>query len=111
MNLREIIEHGVDENIRAQSAGMQLNLETPAINVNFYVALDGKWTKIQEGTLTSVKTNGRYHISAAQLEAAYQDYGFTAASLNSANDLRFAHVDVDGANIWSCTPAKLVSDG
>lgn len=111
LNIHQIIEQGVDQNITASSTGMMSGLQMQQISVNFYVARDGRWVKVQSDTLNSVHSNGRYHISAAQLEAAYQDYGFTAASLNSTDNRRFAHVDVGGGNIWSCEPTQLGADG
>ena len=106
LDIREIIENGVTESITATADG-QLGLTTQVINVNYYASLDGAWVKIKSDTPTSVHANGRYNISAAQLEAAYRDYGFLAADIDSVNDLIFAHVDVGGAKIWSCTPTQI----
>lgn len=108
--ISDIITNGVTENITATSEGT-LDLTTQTITVNFFVCIDGTWTNIKTSQISSYVADGRYHLSAAQLEAVYGTYGFSASDITSANDLIFAHVDSGNTNIWSCTPTQIGSSG
>ena len=108
LSISEIIANGVTENVTATSDGM-MNLQTQEITVNFYVSVDDAWKRIGDSKrITSYVANGRYHLSAAQLESVYNVYGFTAADFSSGSGYLFAHTDAGGQNIYVCQPVELV---
>ena len=110
LSISEIIANGVTESITATSNGM-MNLQTQEITVNFYVSVEDAWKRIGDSKrITSYVANGRYHLSAAQLESVYNVYGFTAADFSSGSGYLFAHTDARGENIYACQPAQLVEN-
>lgn len=71
------------------------------IPVQYFVALNGKWTDITpegstsdgDGTYQFAKGGARYYVTAATLEGVYAQYGFTAADYKG--ELFFPHTKSD----------------
>lgn len=75
--------------------------ETGSIPVEYYVAENGAWIKINsvysEGTET-FGTVKRYYVTASTLATIYGAYGFTADSITSESDRIFPHTESKNPN-------------
>ena len=80
-----------------------------AARVQCYAALNGDWYLVASTTVTRKDSgsNGRYYITAEELEEIYGDYGFTAAGFKG--ERYFPHTDsYNSGYIWSDALPKQV---
>lgn len=106
VSIQNLIQNGLTENITATSTGIE-NESTG--NIRFFIAIDGKWTNLAERDMTLYTLNGRYALTAAQLESVYGAYGFLAGDLGGGDKL-FPHTSRDDTTIWA-DAAAVEKDG
>jgi len=96
VNIQNLIQNGLTENITATST----ETENATGYIRFFIAIDGKWTNLAERDMTLYTLNGRYALTAAQLESVYGAYGFRAGDLGGGDKL-FPHTSRDDTTIWA----------
>lgn len=72
------------------------------VQADFYVYIDDNWKKVHSVDVLYGKYDGRYLITAAQLEAAFADYGFSSDSFGSSYRC-IGYDDSRYENIWADT--------
>ena len=73
---------------------------TATVALKYYVYLDGSLDPVLEESRTLERENGRYYITAQQLETVYGDFGFEADSYQG--ERFFPHTDLhDTSLIWA----------
>ena len=79
------------------------------VALKYYVYLDGSLDPVLEESRTLERENGRYYITAQQLETVYGDFGFEADSYQG--ERFFPHTDLhDTSLIWADAPAYPVEN-
>ncbi len=74
------------------------------MTLRYYVYLDGSLDPVLEESRTLERENGRYYITAQQLETVYGDFGFEADSYQG--ERFFPHTDLHNTSlIWADAPA------
>lgn len=97
VSIQNLIQNGLTENITATSTGIE-NESTG--NIRFFIAIDGEWTVLAERDMTLYTLNGRYALTAAQLESVYGAYGFRAGDLEGGEKM-FPHTSRGDTTIWA----------
>lgn len=105
VSIQNLIQNGLTENITATST----ETENATGYIRFFIAIDGKWTNLAERDMTLYTLNGRYALTAAQLESVYGAYGFRAGDLGVGDKL-FPHTSRDDTTIWA-DAAAVEKDG
>lgn len=105
VSIQNLIRNGLTENITATST--ETANETG--NIQFFIAIDGEWTRLAERDMTLYTLNGRYALTAAQLESVYGAYGFRAGNLKGGSRM-FPHTSRGDATIWADAAAKEEND-
>lgn len=106
VNIQSLIANGITENIT--SSGTQ-QAATP-MSINFYVAVDGNWILLTHQEMEVYQPQeGRYYITAGQLESVYGKYGFCAEQLKTGTKY-FPHTTRGDGTIWADASA-VTEDG
>ena len=96
VSIQNLIQNGLTENITATST--ETANETG--NIQFFIAIDGKWRVLAERNMTLYTVGERYALTAAQLESVYGAYGFRASDLEEGGKM-FPHTSRDDTTIWA----------
>lgn len=97
VNIQSLIANGITENIT--SSGTQQ--AATQMSINFYVAVDGRWILLTHQEMEVYQPQeGRYYITAGQLESVYGEYGFRAEQLKTGTRY-FPHTTRDDGTIWA----------
>lgn len=96
VSIQNLIQNGLTENITATST--ETANETG--NIQFFIAIDGKWRVLAERNMTLYTVGERYALTAAQLESVYGAYGFRAGDLQGGEKM-FPHTSRDDTTIWA----------
>ena len=93
-----------DENPDDEAADDETAAYAAQVTLRYYVYLDGSLDPVLEESRTLERENGRYYITAQQLETVYGDFGFEADSYQG--ERFFPHTDLnDTSLIWADAPA------
>ena len=106
VNIQNLIANGLTENVT--STGTRQT--TAQMSIKFYVAVDGRWILLTHQEMEVYQPEeGRYYITAGQLESVYGEYGFCAEQLKAGTKY-FPHTTRDDATIWA-DASVVIKDG
>lgn len=110
LNLNDLKQNGLSNNIIATSAE---SAATSAMVVNYYVCLNGSWTKVGETSIgygpATFNGKSRYYITAGQVESIFGKYGFSITDYNGARI--FPHTNIGKSKIWADVAPQQDSHG
>ena len=103
LNFSQLFTAGLTENISATTT----RTEQKTGQIRFFVAIDNEWVPLSDRKMTIYTAdNGRYNLTATQLESIYGEFGFTADMLQAETTF-FPHTSPGDETIWGDVAAKI----